>query len=74
MYENLHIHERLNNSLSILNSMQLTGFAQWNPVVTVMRELASLDQEIVQAEKKAAEAEEEDAPCEACKVHLEKEE
>ncbi len=47
----LHIHERINNVLNILNSLTLTGFQQFNAVSTAMKELAALDQDIVKAEQ-----------------------
>jgi hypothetical protein len=56
MNKELHIHERLNNVLSILNGMTLTGFAQFNAVSTAMKELANLDQDIAKAEKEEAPA------------------
>lgn len=70
----LHIHERLNNVLNILNNLTLTGFQQFNAVSMVMRELASLDQDIAKAEKEQQEAaapdEEEEGHCEACEIHF----
>lgn len=80
MNESLHIHERLNNVLSILDHLTLTGFQQFNAVSVAMRELASLDQDIAKAEKEqqeaAAPAEEadEEEPCEACVIHFDKKE
>lgn len=47
----LHIHERINNVLNILNSLTLTGFQQFNAVAMAMKELAALDQDIVKAEQ-----------------------
>jgi hypothetical protein len=47
----LHIHERINNALNILNSLTLTGFQQFNAVSTVMKELAALDRDIAKAEQ-----------------------
>lgn len=47
----LHIHERINNILNILNSLTLTGFQQFNAVSTAMKELAALDQDIIKAEQ-----------------------
>lgn len=47
----LHIHERINNVLNILNSLTLTGFHQFNAVSTAMKELAALDQDIVKTEQ-----------------------
>ena len=47
----LHIHERINNALNILNSLTLTGFQQFNAVSTVMKGLAALDQDIAKAEQ-----------------------
>lgn len=53
MFEELHVHERLNNVLNILNRVSLTGFQQIDSVATVMKELAALDQEILRAEQEA---------------------
>ena len=73
----LHIHERLNNVLNILNGLTLTGFQQFNAVSVVMRELASLDQDIAKAEKEQqlpAEETDEEEHCEACVIHFDKKE
>lgn len=51
MYESIKIHERLNAVLNVLNRMTVTGFDQMNAVVTAMREIASLDQEMLKAEQ-----------------------
>ena len=53
MFEECHIHERLNNVLNVLNRMTLTGFQQFDSVATAMKELAALDQEILRAEQEA---------------------
>ena len=47
----LHIHERINSVLNILDRLTLTGFQQFNAVSTAMRELATLDQDIAKAEQ-----------------------
>lgn len=49
--QELHIHERINNVLSILDRLTLTGFTQFNAVSTAMKELAALDRDITNAEK-----------------------
>lgn len=49
----LHIHERINNVLNILNGLTLTGFQQFNAVATAMKELAAVDQDIKKAEEAA---------------------
>lgn len=62
----LHIHERIQNALNILNGMTLTGFNQFNAVATVMKELATLDQAIQQNEQ--AQKAEEKADEQACET------
>lgn len=47
----LHIHERIQSCLNILNGMTLTGFTQFNAVSTVMKELAAMDRDISKAEQ-----------------------
>lgn len=53
----LHIHERLNKSLNILNGALAAGFkpetafAQSDAIVTTMKILAALDQDIAKAEQ-----------------------
>lgn len=53
----LHIHERINKSLTILNGVLAAGFkaetafAQSDAIVTTMRILAALDQDIAKAEQ-----------------------
>ena len=65
----LHIHERINNVLNILNGLTLTGFQQFNAVATAMKELAALDQDIVKAEQSEPEAKLEVLPDEqTCKA------
>ena len=61
----LHIHERINNVLSILDHMTLTGFQQFNAVVSSMRELANLDQDI-----KKWEDEQKEEVCESCVINF----
>ena len=51
----LHIHERIQSCLNILNGMTLTGFTQFNAVSTVMKELATMDRDIANEEKKEPE-------------------
>lgn len=51
MNENLHITDRIDNVLNILNSMKLSGFDQWNPVCEVMKQLAALSQDVQKYEK-----------------------
>lgn len=51
----LHIHERIQSCLNILNGMTLTGFTQFNAVSTVMKELAAMDRDIANEEKKEPE-------------------
>ena len=51
MYESIKIHERLNAVLNVLNRMTVTGFDQANAVVTVMREIAAIDQEMLKVEQ-----------------------
>ena len=53
MYENIHIHERIDQILTILNSIPLRGFDQINGVSEAMKGLAALDRDIRQAEEKA---------------------
>ena len=53
MYENIKVHDRLNAVLNILDQMTLKGYQQFNAVSTVMREIASLDQDIIKAEQEA---------------------
>ena len=53
----LHIHERLNKSLNILNGVLAAGFkpetafAQSDAIVTTMKVLAALDQDIKKSEE-----------------------
>lgn len=49
----LHIHERIDQILTILNSIPLRGFEQANGVSEAMKGLAALDRDIRQAEEKA---------------------
>ena len=51
MNTELHITERIDNVLNILNSMKLSGFDQWNPVCEAMKQLASLSQDVQKYEK-----------------------
>lgn len=65
----LHIHERIQSCLNILNGMTLTGFTQFNAVSTVMKELAAMDRDIANAEKKEPEVKVEVLPDEqACET------
>lgn len=51
MNTELHITDRIDNVLNILNSMKLSGFDQWNPVCEVMKQLAALSQDVQKYEK-----------------------
>lgn len=51
MNTELHITERIDNVLNILNSMKLSGFDQWNPVCEAMKQLASISQDVQKYEK-----------------------
>lgn len=53
--QELHIHDRLNNIISILDRLTLTGFSQFNSVATSIRELATLDQDIYKWENETKE-------------------
>lgn len=53
MNENIHIHERIDQILTVLNSIPLRGFDQINGVSEAMKAIASLDRDIRQAEEKA---------------------
>lgn len=55
MYENIHIHERIDQVLTILNNIPLRGFEQISGVSDAMKLLASLDQDILKAEEKEKE-------------------
>ena len=48
----LHIHERINQILTVLNNIPLRGFEQANGVSEAMKSLAALDRDIRQAEEK----------------------
>lgn len=48
----LHIHERIDQVLTILNNIPLRGFDQINGVAEAMKGLAALDRDIRQAEEK----------------------
>lgn len=48
----LHIHERIDQVLTVLNSIPLRGFEQANGVSEAMKALAALDRDIRQAEEK----------------------
>lgn len=50
MNTELHITERIDKALNVLNSMQLHGYAQWNPVCETMNILASISQDIMKYE------------------------
>lgn len=54
----LHIHERIDQILTILNSIPLRGFDQINGVSEAMKALAALDRDIRQAEEKPADEKE----------------
>lgn len=57
MNKELHITDRIDNVLNILNSLQLSGYAQWNPVCEAMKQLASLSQDVQRYEAEHAEQE-----------------
>lgn len=61
IYEGLNVHARHERILNILNSMQLQGYTNLNTnaplLVTAMKELAALDQDMTTAEKAAKAAE-----------------
>ena len=48
----LHIHERIDQILTILNNTPRRGFEQANGVSEAMKSLAALDRDIRQAEEK----------------------
>ena len=51
MNTELHITERIDNVLNILNAMKLSGFDQWNAVWEAMKQLASISQDVQKYEK-----------------------
>ena len=53
----IHIHERLNAVLNVLDRMTLQGYQQFNAVATAMKEIAALDQDILKAEQEAKKTE-----------------
>ena len=56
--EELHVHERINAMLNIINKMPLQGFNQWNPAAEVMKGLAALDNDFRNYEEKMCDCEE----------------
>lgn len=62
MNTELHVTDRIENVLNILDSLQLSGFAQWNPVCEAMKQLASLSQDVQQYEAKQEKPKEEPEP------------
>ena len=52
MSTELHITDRIDNVLNILNAMKLSGFDQWNPVCEAMKQLAALSQDVQKYEEK----------------------
>lgn len=42
----LHIPQRIDEILNILNSLPLRGYEQWNPAVEVMKRLAGISQDV----------------------------
>lgn len=48
----LHIHERIDQILTVLNNIPLRGFDQINGVSEAMKGLAALDRDIRQTEEK----------------------
>lgn len=54
----LNIEKRIENVLNILNSLTLTGFAQFNAVSEAMKQLAAINRDL-QAQAKEEKPEEE---------------
>lgn len=64
MNESIHITERLDQALNILQRIPgLQGFDQWNPVCECMKLLAGLGRDVQAYEKEHPEQEETDAEC-----------
>lgn len=59
MNEQLHITERIDKVLNILQRMPLQGYDQWNPICEAMRTLAGISQDVQkwEAENKPEEPE-----------------
>jgi len=51
MNKSIHIIERIDNVLNILNSLKLSGFDQWNSVCESMKQLASISHDVQKYEK-----------------------
>ena len=59
MNETLHITERIDNALNILQRIPgLQGFNQWNPICDAMKILAGISQDIQKYDNENAEPEE----------------
>ena len=56
--EELHIRDRIDEVLNILNQGNFHGYEQWGPVVDSMRKLAAISQDVLKLEQEAAENEE----------------
>lgn len=50
----LHIPQRIDEILNILNGLPLRGYEQWNPVVEVMKRLAAISQDVQKLEQEQA--------------------
>ena len=75
MNEKLHVTERIDKALNILETIPgLSGYVQWNPVCEAMRVIAGISQDIQKWEKDHPEQPEETEECEACKIHFVNEE
>ena len=46
MNESIHITERIDKVLNILQRMPLQGYDQWNPICEAMRTLAGISQDV----------------------------
>ena len=58
MNETLHITERIQTALNILQKIPgLQGYEQWNPICDTMRVLAGISQDIQKYEKENVEGE-----------------
>ena len=70
MNQTLHITERIQNALNILQRIPgLQGFDQWNPVCDTMKILAGISQDIQKYEKE--QEKEPDETCESCNKETE---
>lgn len=65
MNEQLHITERIDKALNILQRIPgLQGYDQWNPVCDTMRILAGISQDVQKWEKEQEKTEVQDEKCE----------